>query len=481
MAARLSEQPGRQVLLVEAGPDISDRDATSRLLDADRLPAPVDPLTTADLLDIAGSDRMRLIRGRVVGGSSSINGAYFVRPTDADLNRWSTLGDSRWAASSVLPALRRLETDMEFGALTNHGDAGPIPVTRRSHALSPVTEHFFDACRSVGHPEQPDMNSGGGFGWGLVPRNIDARGRVGSALAYLQPARSRPNLTLGTESVVEKVRIESGRAVGVEILNPDGTRSVVAAGSVVLCAGALGSAELLWRSGIGSPSDLLAEEIAVAASSPGLGAAASTHWAVDLPYKPFGRPDPGAPLVQGALHLELDSGDVVEVLATGRPYGAATGSAPDDELLTLRVSSMSAWPVKVAFQREGVAMSAVAPWQGPTGRVMLAAVREASALASTETSRRWIAKWLGPGPEVLRDDRALSEWVAAHSSASHHLCATAPMGEEDDPGAVVDHEGRVIGVDALRVVDLSILPSVPTRGPAATAVMVAEHLASTFG
>lgn len=483
LAARLSEGGVRSVLLVERGAR-ADPAVDELLRDPDRVPAVGGPHVTAvPLLPGDGGRSTPLLAGDVVGGSSSVNGAYFVRPTDDDLDRWARGGNDHWAPDRVRATLRRLEADAELGAQVLHGDSGPVPVTRHAHPLHPVTAAFFAAASALGHPEHPDLNDGAVEGWGLVPRNVDARGRVSAARAYLDPARGREHLTVRTGCAVRRVVVEDGRAVGVELTAGDGGTRVVRAHTVVVSAGALGSAVLLRRSGIGPAGALRAMGVEVVADAPGLGSRAANHPAVDLPFQPVGASTGPAdgPLVQGALHLRTATGAVVEILATCRSYGRASAEAPGDETLALRVSVMSV-PNEVQLWSTGAPDVVRARYlaTSPARRALRDAVRAAAALAATAGFAALVRTWLGPDPATLSDDAALDVWIAERLGTSMHLCATAPMGPVSDPSAVVDQLGRVHGVEGLRVVDLSILPSAPTRGPACTAIAVAEHLAPTF-
>ena len=160
LAARLSERSSRSVLLVEAGPDRPADGWPERLLDADRLPSAEDERVVVDPLFVGhGTRTTDLLRGRLVGGSGAVNGAYFVRPTTTDLDGWAALGNDVWSAARVLPSMRRIEADADLGGPLHGGD-GPVPVTRFARPVQPVTEAFFAACAAGGHAEQPDLNGG---------------------------------------------------------------------------------------------------------------------------------------------------------------------------------------------------------------------------------------------------------------------------------------------------------------------------------
>lgn len=475
VAARLSEDPTRSVLLVEAGPAL-DRGMSLRVSDPDRLPASGEAIVTAAVESGTGT---AVLRGRVLGGSSAVNGAYFVRPTDEDLADWSARGGPSWSPAQLAASLARLESDAEFGGLPGHGSTGPVPVTRHGAPEHPVTRALFAAASAAGHPDQPDLNAGGGKGWGLVPRNLDRRGRVSASTAYLAPAAERPNLTVRTGTAVRRVLFDGTRAVGVELLDGDQAGAVeqVGADLVVSSAGAVGSPELLFRSGLGPPDQLRAAGVDPLVALPGLGAGAANHAAVDLFWTPLNEVADG-PLVQGALHWDTAAGPV-EVLGICRPYGRATGDAPDDRALSLRVSNMSAHPFRVEFAAGGAlgALRVEAGDPDAAAGALADGVRHAAELAGSAPFAALVGEWHGPDARDLRDDAALADWIRGRLVWSHHLCATAPMGASEDPATVVDPSGRVHGIEGLVVIDVSILPTVPRRGPACSAIAIAELLA----
>lgn len=481
LAARLSERPSRSVLLIEAGPDPGPAAWPAAIRDASSLPDPDDRWVSRLDAGVAAGRTAPLLAGRVVGGSGAVNGAYFVRPTRADLDGWAASGLDRWSHERLLPALRSIETDLDLGAEPGHGTEGPIPVSRSAEPLHPVTGAFFAACAALGHPECADLNGDAGVGFGVVPRNVDGRGRVSAAVGFLDPVRDRPNLSIRADCTAVRVVVEGGAAVGVEVLGPHGVERV-AAGTVVLSAGAVGSAALLLASGIGPPDDLRAVGIEPFVAAPGLGTRTANHPALDLHYLPADRSvDEAVAFLQGALHLITSTGAPVEVLATKRSYGRVTGADADDDALSLRVSLMSTRSRGRLRPGPGGATLELGYLSDPDDRSDLReAVRSVVELARTGAFAPMVGPWLGPDDDTVADDRALDAWIAAHLGTSMHLCSTAPMGRDDDPSAVVDQLGRVRGIDRLRVVDTSILPSAPSRGPAATAIALAEHLARTF-
>lgn len=472
LAARLADA-GRRVLLLEAGADhAAPADFPAVLRDPARMAAAVAGSPAAWHLDAELTDdrTVPVHRGRVVGGSSALNAAVFLRGTPADFDGWAAAGNDLWSYDRVLPAFRRLEKDHDFGTAAVHGAEGPVPV-RRFPTTHPVAEAFAAAAAELGFPEEPDKNAGGPPGAGPVPLTVSGGVRVNTAMAYLSPRRGSPQLSVRGGVEVRRVLIEGGRAVGV-----DTTAGPVRAGEVVLSAGAVGSAHLLLLSGIGPADGLRAAGIDVVVDAPGVGAEFTDHPHVYVGWRPS-RPVPDGDLpLSGVLHLPE-----LEVLPWLTPFSRLTDAGAGDDLV-----------VGVGLQREEsrglLTLRAGDPTASPRLRYrylatpadrrrMRGGVRLAAELLRTRAFAALGAARSGLPGDVLVDDRALDGWIRARLATAVHLSGTARMGPDGDPGAVVDQELRVRGVEGLRVVDTSVLPEAPSRGAAATAVMVGERAA----
>jgi predicted dehydrogenase (TIGR03970 family) len=473
LAARLADS-GRRVLLLEAGADHArPQDFPPDLRDATRLAAAArgHPAAWALAVQLADGVPGRVPRGRVVGGSSAVNAGSFIRATPADLDGWAAEGNELWSAARVLPAFRRLESDADFGASPGHGGAGPMPVTR-PRAGHPVTDAFGAAARDLGFPAEPDKNGGDPPGIGPIPFTVRDAVRVNTAMAYLTPRRGAPTLTVRGNIPVLRVLVERGRAVGV--VTAHGT---VRAAEVVLSAGAVGSPQLLLLSGIGPADRLRAVGVDVVADLPGVGAGFSDHPAVHVAYRPV-RSLPAADH-RLPLHSVLHTPDGLELLPWLRPFSALTGDAAAGDALTVgvgllqpdsrgRLELVSADPA-VPPRLDYRYLETERDRAGLRRGVRLAVdLLRAAGLAGPDA---------GPAADVRADDRLLDRWIRQHLTTAVHLCGSARMGPPGDAGAVVDEHLRVRGVDGLRVVDTSVLPRVPSRGPAATAVMVGERAA----
>ncbi|MGY1811593.1 mycofactocin dehydrogenase MftG [Blastococcus sp. SYSU D00820] len=478
LAARLADA-GRRVLLLEAGAHHpTPGDVPPELRDATTMAAvPGHPATWQLRAELTDTVTVPVVRGRVTGGSSALNGTYFVRATPADAAAWAAAGNDRWSWTHLLPVFRRLETDRDLPGSPLHGDRGPVPVVRPAGGYGPA-EAFAAAAAGLGVPEEPDKNAGGPPGCGPLPMNVAGGVRISTAIAYLAPRAGLAALTVRGGVRVRRVLVESGRAVGVET-----DAGEVRAAEVVLAAGAVGSPHLLLLSGIGPADDLRALGIDVVADVPGVGEGLSDHPTVQVPWQPR----PGLPAAPGlGLQQVLDTEDV-EVLPWFRPFGSVlppwpSRTPPDgDEGLTFGVSLVrpeargrldlvSADPAAAPRLRYRYLRSA-ADRAGLRAGVRLAC----DLLRSREFAP--LVAGVGVPPDVVADDRALDGWVAAVLGTAVHLSGSARMGPDGDALAVVDQELRVRGVAGLRVADTSVLPAVPSRGTAATAVMVGERAA----
>jgi choline dehydrogenase len=458
LAERLSSDPECLVTVVESGPGPSDPRVRAQITNALRLPigtaSSVVRRYTATLTD-SPVRQTQIIRGSVVGGSGAVNGGYFCRALPEDFERWRLPG---WAWNDVLQHYRAIETDVDFdGPL--HGSDGPIQV-RRVAEFDGCTASFVQSATDIGYHWVTDLNGAAPEaplppGVGAVPLNIDGRTRVGPGGAFLQPAMNRTNLTLLADTRVRRIRIQGGRALGVDCVGPGGSADLTA-DRIVLCAGAIGSAHLLMLSGIGPEEMLKPVGISVVSPLP-VGTRCMDHpeWVVPVDW----------PATQGMPPLEA-------VLATPngleiRPYTAGFAAlvhGPEHdpaELPHLGVALMQ------PRSRSTVRLVSTDPAVPPS--IEHHYDSEPADVATLRAGADLARELAGPTTHVGKP----SWWT------SQHLCRTAPMGREDDPGAVVDERCQVRGVDGLWVVDGSILPRITSRGPHATIVMIG-HRAAEF-
>jgi choline dehydrogenase len=507
LAARLADA-GRRVLVLEAGADhAAPADFPADLRDAARMAAAV-PGHPAnwDLTGVLTEEvTFPVPRGRVVGGSSALNGGYFVRGTRSDLDGWAAAGNHLWSYDAVLPAFVRLEADREYGDRPGHGADGPVPV-RRPRDGHPLADALGAAAAELGAPGEPDKNGDGPPGWGPVPLNVACGVRVNTAMAYLSPRRGHAGLTVRGGVHVRRVVVEAGRAVGVET-----AEGVVRAGEVVLAAGAVGSPQLLLLSGIGPADDLRALGVDVVADVPGVGAECTDHPDVYVTWRPARRLP--MPRDLHPLHGVLNTRDDIEVLPWLKPFSrvmvprTSTGIArtlcrPRATLRALRGASLHRL-AEIARRRDDLFLGVVLQREDSRGRVTLTStdphvqprleyrylstdsdrrrmregVRLAAELLRTAAMAPLVAERTGLPDDVVACDRELDRWIRRSLATAVHLAGTARMGPDTDPGAVVDQHLRVRGVEGLRVVDTSVMPTVTSRGPAATAVAIGERAA----
>ncbi len=469
LAGRLSEDPGRRVLVLEAGPaPTRPGDYPEELRDVSSLAGaddghPYNWSFATELTDAA--HRSRTARGRVLGGSSAINGANHLWATRADVDGWHG-----WSWEEALAAYVRAEDDHDMPG-QDHGHDGPVPVERPAgELLAGLTTRIVRAAAALGVPAEPDKNGDAPPGVGLVPANVSHGTRINAAMAYVLPHRDRTNLTVRGDCPVAHVLFDGDRAVGVRTLA--GER--IDAGEVVLAAGAIASPHLLALSGIGPADELRDAGVAVRLDRPGVGHGWSDHPAVFLGFGYDESLHPEAVSAQAAVHLDAATLDAdlppdpagdLEVLLFCRPF--APGGARH---------------LMCAVQHPDSRGDAVLRSDDPRERPRLRHHYLASAAdrARMRAVVRFGVDLLRSGgiaiPTLPRDsDTDLDAWVASSLTTSSHLCGSAAMGPASDPTAVVDADLRVHGVDGLRVVDTSVVPTVPRRGPAATALMLGER------
>ncbi|KKD09746.1 mycofactocin system GMC family oxidoreductase MftG [Streptomyces sp. WM6386] len=495
LAARLSEDPDRSVLLIDTGEmPRGEAEFGPDLLDARLVPGarPGHRATTWYPVHLTPRRPWQVPRGRGLGGSTTVNGGYFVRARRADFDRWAAAGSPAWAYDQVLPFLRDLENDLDFGQDASHGGSGPVPV-RRGPLTHPAARAFRDAARHLGFPAEPDKNDQAPPGFGPVPSNAVDGIRHNVGLGYLPPeVMDRPNLHVLGGCRALRVVVDSGRATGV-LVEQEGARRTLDARTVVLSAGAFATPHLLLLSGIGPAADLVRHGIPVVRDLPAVGARLGDHPQLVLDWKP--RDDLGEPAdtwLGGCLHRASAGGSDgpgdIEVLQSLVPMaGLVEGvvrvpGAPLSFLVSVQPSRPGGTLRLTSADPDGMPHIAYGfLTTGDDFRRLREAVRLTAALLDSPQLAAVSEGLLDPGLAVLDDDRALDRWISEHLSTSQHTCGTVPMGPADDlRHAAVDQFGRVHGVRGLRVADTSILPDTPHRGPAATAVLIGEVVADAI-
>jgi choline dehydrogenase-like flavoprotein len=510
LAARLSEDAGRSVLVLEHGPDYRSAETPAVVASIDPMehapdyPPPPDSSLSAYFHPhlatrrTAAQEPTFLMRGRGTGGSSAVNGLFAIRPTVEDLDGWCAAGARGWSFDEVLPLLRRLETDLDFGDAGYHGSSGPIPVTRPAGKdFLDVDEAFRQAALDVGHPWAPDHNAP--LTHGLSPYAFNGRNgrRVSTNDAYLEPARDRQNLTVLGDVLVDRVLFEGDgaagvRAVGVRALR-GGEMAEFRAGEVILCAGAVHSPAILLRSGIGPAADLRELGIEVRSDLPvGLGLQDHPLISLELGLRDGAqKQEPGSRHGRYCLRLGLGltsepaDGMICLLSHAGAPNRCELYGWLNRTLSTGRLTLASADP-----GRNPVIDSNLLSDPADMSR-MLTLVRHLVELADRPVLRDLtVSAQLAAAPgqdgglpvasRNLPADPQLAAFVLANAYDAAHICGTCRMGAANDPGSVVDEQGRVLGALNLRVADASIFPWVPSANTHISSVLVGEKIADVI-
>jgi choline dehydrogenase len=489
LAARLSQEPARRVLLLEAGPDYASLESTpADLKDGWHM-----SLRAHDWGLTAEAVPGRAIpypRARVIGGSSAVNATIALRGVPADYDEWAALGNDEWSWANVLPHFRRLEDDPEVSGEV-HGRGGPIAIRRwRPDELIPVQRAFLEVCRRLGFPEVADHNHPEATGVGPFPQNRRGRLRLSTSIGYLLPARNRPNLTIRAQCLVNRVLFAGDRAVGVEISGEDGPEQVRGR-RITLAAGAISSPAILLRSGIGPKAALAALGIELVADLPGVGAGLADHPVTRLLLIPKpGNCDPQTPLAQVVLRYtapgSAEFNDMQQVIFSHVDVAGVGG-----EQAVATVGTPLALGLPVALERPRT-----------RGRLQLVSTDpriqpliQLNFAADPEDLRRLIAgvrlAWrIAHQPEIVRhtrrvallseetigSDDAMASYVRATVATQFHPCGTARMGPAVDPMAVVDQHCRLRTIRNLRVVDASVMPAIPRANINLTCIMIGEHV-----
>ncbi|TFZ45020.1 glucose-methanol-choline oxidoreductase [Stenotrophomonas maltophilia] len=486
LASRLSEDAGKQVLLIEAGRAF-DPDAYPELIyNSNIVAANADPRYEwgyfADPVKQPGP--VYTPRGKVLGGSSAINAAVAVRALPIDFERWSAKGLQGWDYNDVLPYYRKMERTVH-GADALHGRDGPLPIHQMSlDYITPMQRAMVEASWRLGYGEVRDFNDPhANNGAGPIPMNIVNGVRVNAAMAYLPDSvRARANLTIVDQVLVDRVMFDGQQARAVRLA--DGTQ--LAGDEIVLCAGAYGSANILQRSGIGPRLDLEALGIGVLKDAP-VGTGLLDHVFYWLNYA--GPPeltgiDLEHPVVAAMLwtHSSLASSD------RDLDIGISPSHLLDPGLSSTGVAFSLGLELMDARSRGVVKLTSRDPAEKPYIRFnhltdpldmqrMIEAFRIARRLAATDPLKSLIVNEIYPGPSVGDSDDEIADSLARGAMTLQHPSGTVRMGTADDPDAVVDGSGRVHGIRGLRVVDASIFPVIPSINLNPTVIMVAEKIA----
>jgi choline dehydrogenase len=509
VATRLSERRDTDVCLIEAG-------------DRDRNPWFHIPMgfgkTTVNPKYLWGyrtepdpgiADRSLVwTRGRVLGGSGSINGLVFLRGASSDYDEWERQGARGWSYRDVLPYFRKMETSA-VGKDEDHGRSGPITITTNKRP-SDTAKAFLASCEKLQFSRNTDFNSGRIDGVGFVPINVDGRWRHSTASAYLRPNLHRPNLKLLKRMTVRKVLFEGRRAVGVEAISEGRTLRIGARKEVVLSGGAINSATLLLSSGVGPADELSTLSIDVVHHLPGVGKNLQDHLNVGLSYRTnvadslnlaltsrwksaklmadwlftksgpiaggateatlFARTDPTLPVPDLQFQFMNFSRDP----ASGQPYREAGCT-----LLFNVCRPKSRGEIRLKFTDRLEPSILPNYFSDPDDMSRMVAGYELTCrIAEAEPFRSLVVKRIRPDADRLSRDE-IELFLRSSANTTYHPCGTCRMGE--DHGAVVDSRLKVRGMQALRIVDASVMPSIPSPNIHPATIMIAEKGSDMIG
>jgi 4-pyridoxate dehydrogenase len=503
LANRLTEDGDARVLLLEAGgwdrdpwlhiPLAWGRLLTKRMHDWGYFAEPEPSV---------GGRAVECARGKVIGGSSSINAMAYVRGHRGDYDRWAASGLKSWSYAHALPYFRRQES-WEGGEDGYRGGKGPL-CTQRSRYVDPLFDAWTEAGVAAGHPVTEDYNGAEQHGFSKMQVTIRNGRRCSAAAAYLRPALRRKNLTVEVNAHATKLLIEKGRAVGVEYLHKGLKRVARADKEVLLSGGVINSPQVLMLSGIGDPAELQKHGIKVEAALPGVGRNLQDHVMAPLPYV---RKEPGP------FHRAMRMDRIALELAKGYLFGKGFATDLPGPLVAFLKSDPSLALPDIQLLFQGAPLAAEPYWTQPfadgfacvvvllrpesRGRVELASadamraplirqnflsvsgdwaklrigVRMARAVSAQKALQKFIAKEIG-GPK--ESDAELDSHIRTTSITVHHPLGTCRMGE------VVDEELKVKGVERLRVVDASVMPDMVGGNINAPVMMIAEKAADVI-
>ena len=490
VAARLSEDPNRSVLLLEAGPDYPDFEHYPDDLKFGYSATASQPGAPHNWSFQARgrpeqTEPMPVPRGKVVGGTSAINGQVILRGVPEDYDSWAALGNDEWAYVNMVPYFRKMETDSDIRD-DFHGTDGPIPVRRfRRQEWLPFQAAFHRAVVESGYPEDPDMNNPDSGGVGPVPMNNPNGIRMSTGLTYINPNRHRLNLTVRGNVLVRRIMFDGNRAAGVEVESGEEIFQVESE-QIVLSAGAIASPQILMLSGVGPAEHLRSLGIPVVHDSPGVGKNFRDHpnAPVRMRVKDSFPQDAAAPRLQAGLRYTATGSEFrndMQIMPSSFSFPLG-GDPLDGE--GVRFSCM----LELAAGQGEITLKSADPHEQPdlyygfleeqSDRERLReAVRICFRLMEHEAFKDIIEGPLTPTREDVATDEALDAWLNRNVSTSQHLAGTCKMGPDSDPMAVVDQYCQVRGVEGLRVADTSVMPDVVRANTNTTAITIGERVA----
>ena len=510
VATRLTESGAYRVLLLEAGTEGSGYFWS-------RIPAGVSKLIDNPAVNWcfssepdagSGGRRIEVPRGKMLGGTSSINGMVFMRGQPQDYDHWAQLGNRGWSWDDVLPVFRRMES-FEGGADAYHGDKGPLRVTTTARHKVPLREKMIDAAGNIGLPFNPDLNGPSQEGIGMSQVTIAKGRRQSTAYCYLDPARDRPNLIIQSGALAETLILEGKRCVGVRYTVGGEKREARATREVIVSSGSINSPKLLELSGIGQGELLRSHGITPVHELPGVGEGLRDHYSPRVKFAiternlTFNDNARGWRLAREALkYAFLREGFLARTAVPIRLYFRTREGleAPDATISILPFLYEMVNHERRVAKRRGITMNINVLRSESTGSVhiksadpsaapairfnflstqhdrdgLLAAIRKGRELMAASPLKEITGEEIAPGKHV-QSDADMLEWVRNTAETTYHPVGTCKMGP--DPMAVVDNELRVHGIEGLRVADASIMPTLTSGNTNAPCIMIGEKCA----
>jgi choline dehydrogenase len=502
VANRLTEDRDAKVLLLEAG-------------GADKSPHIHMPAGIINLVDNAKYNwnfwtvpqksmkgrKMYWPRGKTLGGSSSINAMVYIRGHRLDYDQWRQLGNPGWSYDDVLPMFRKAENNERLSGIY-HGRGGPLNVTDHVYR-NPLTQVFVDAAQEVGIPRSEDFNGAEQEGAGFYQVTQKGGKRWSAAAGYLKPAMKRANLTVLTNALTSRVLIEKGRAVGVEYMRGGKSAKVYASAEVILCGGAINSPQILLLSGIGPADELRKVGVALLHDLPGVGKNLQDHLDVNVinectqPITYDGLTTPLKQIKLGLQFLIFKDGPATSNVAEA---GGFVKSDPKVASPDIQFHFIPAYVIdhgRIKPQGHGITLHVCCLRPESRGELRLASANPADAPAidpnylQTQNDLKVLVEGIKRGREIMasrafkpykgaerypgpakQSDAELAEFIREAAETEYHPVGTCKMGA--DAMAVVDPELKVRGIDGLRVIDASIMPTLVSGNTNAPSIMIGE-------
>ena len=500
LANRLSENPSVKVLLLEAGAPDSKREIHIPVAFSKLFQSPCDWSFYTEAEPQLENRKLYWPRGKVLGGSSSLNAMIYIRGNRRDYDTWQAMGNPGWTFADVLPYFKKSQ-NQERGPSEYHATGGPLNVSDL-RCVNPMSHAFVDAAIETGFPRNPDFNGNSQDGFGIYQVTQQNGRRHSAARAFLHPAMSRPNLKVLTNVHVSGILFEGKSAVGVSFHQNDGSHQERAEREVVLCAGAVGSPHVLLLSGVGPADQLRQFSIPVVCDLPGVGANLQDHPSVGLTYSSL---QPVSLLSTERLPAQLrylcfksgpltsnvgEAGGFIRVSPTSQTPDIQFHFAPayfrKHGFETSTEHGFSFGPTLVRPHSTGhISLRSSNPLDAPciyanyfSGpgdmELMVEGVKISRQIARARALAKFRGREMYPGDGIQSDDE-LRDYIRQVAETLYHPVGTCKMGS--DAMAVVDSQLRVHGLERLRVVDASIMPTVPGGNTNAPTIMVAEKAA----